>query len=519
MSTDVPTPAAAPAPVPPPHDRSAARDARGARRFRASLVLAVAVLALAALVLGLLSLLQGPRLRTAEWNGQAAVSRVGQSAILHFDQAIDPASIAGLEVEPAVPFQVEVDGSRVVVRFEGMLRYASEYRIRLPELTSASTGAVSAIEHVIATPRARLHTLVRSGDRFPGPSDGDAVYSHELGNPAAAELVARAPRIQEYAVLPFGVAMITLDESGAPGVQIAVDGETTLQSVAVPDGAVVSQLRGSGASNLLGFLVETGGEARELWVIDPDDISGVPRIVLGFDGEPVNVEDWAFVAGTTSLVVQSREDDSMLFVELLTDAPPVPLGQFGSIVGFVPGVAQLAVANVDGLRVIDLVTGDSVPVETVGGLDRPIADFYGAGRVIASGVEAGGDRDVGAGEPDAGVVDPGDPAPTDADSDLAQIVAFADFTGSGTELFFAVERARGGEVSILFEAPTANAEVRDICVSPNAQYLAVELVDQLGVDDGYSELPLAGPVTTYFVDLDTGDAALGVAGFRASWCR
>jgi hypothetical protein len=123
---------------------------RELRRYRRLSVIVVATLLVLSGLLGMANTMQGPRLASAEINGQGAISRAGQRLVLHANQPVahvDPAQIA---ITPAVPFTTTTSGSDVTVILDEMLRYDVEYSVTVGA-KSLYSGASST--HTRSRPR------------------------------------------------------------------------------------------------------------------------------------------------------------------------------------------------------------------------------------------------------------------------------------------------------------------------------------------------------------------------------
>jgi hypothetical protein len=208
------------------------------------------------------------------------------------------------------------------------------------------------------------------------------------------------------------------------------------------------------------------------------------RPLAGLDGEPASVLDWRFVPGTPYLVAQTF-DESLLLVDTATpEAPPVPLGEHAELRGFLPGSPTLVVADPLSGSTIDLASGETTTLELPDdGLD-PAA--Y-PGEIVTLGL----DRYVE--------------------------VASRPAPGEEFVLDYEVLLVTPDGADVVYD-PAPGIPLRDVCLSPNAQYLAVELQDPQGEPDGYPNVSGRAGSTTYFVDLATGRADRAIAGFAASWC-
>jgi hypothetical protein len=473
MSTESPRVAAA-----------ARRTQRQARSFRRTVIATVGVLGVAAAGLGLAGAFRGPHLDDAAVAAATALERAGQRLVLQADQAIEPVAATDVRIEPDVPIEVTSDERAITIRFVGMLRALTDYRVTAA-VTGASTGVAGTLEHTFTTPDLDIAVLVRDLEGV------DEIRARTVSGEETSTLFA-ADRIQEFALLRDGVAAVVLDEEGANGrVVIALDGEQLTQEVTLPGPGRLQQLRASDTTDRLGVLFTSADagapDARlaQLLIFDRLDPSGILRPVTGLDGEPLSVIDWRFVPGTPYLVVQAF-DQSMLLIDTTTaDAVPVPLGEHAEMRGFLPGTLRLVVADPQSGGTIDLESGQTAPFALP---DDGLDEFSYPGKIVV----LGDDRYVE--------------------------VASRPAPGDGFVLDYEILRVGPDGVEVIFD-PDAGIPIRDICLSPNGQYLAVEVQDPEGEPDGYPNVSGRTLSTTYFVDLETGQANRAVAGFASSWCH
>jgi len=436
------------------------------------------VLTVATATLGVAGVFRGPHLDDAGVAAATALERPGQRLVLQADQQIDPVDAGDVTISPDVPVEVSSDGRAITIRFGGMLRALTEYRVAVA-VTGTATGVAGILDHSFTTPDLEVATLVRDLD---GP---DEVRSRTVSGDEAVTLLS-ADRIQEFAVARDGVAAVLLDESGTDGrLVLAPTGEQITLEVPLPGPGRLRRLQAAPTTGILGVLFtsrEAEGADSQLLLFDPADPSGLVRVVTGLDGEPVSALDWRFVPGTSYLVVQAF-DQSMLLVDTATpDAAPVPLGEHAEMRGFLPGTRRLVVADPLSGGLIDLETGETSTLELP---DDRLDETAYRGEIVALG-----------------------------DDRYVEVVSHP---GADFVLDYEILLVGPDGVEVIYDRD-AGIPIADVCLSPNAQYLAVEVQDPQGTPDGYPNVPGRTGTTTYFVDLETGSANRGVAGFAASWC-
>jgi hypothetical protein len=467
--------------------RAAFRERAARRRFQRTWVAVVAVLGVAAAGLGVASATQGPRLSSAAFNATAAVERSGQRLVLQADQPLSPVTAADVVVEPAAPIELSSDGAQLTVRFTGMLRYDTEYRVTVP-VRGAATGSPGRLEYRFATPDVATFSLMRHDPDNPGGTD--RVIRHSLSGDVADTTVLEAPRVQEY--LPVGqtVAAVVLDERDAPSL-VLVSPDGTATPVGVPPARGIRALHLATSGDLLGYIVEGEGPAASstvgataLYLLDLADSSWVPLEVRGPADTALTPLDWAFVPGTTSLVVQAA-DEQLYLVDPVAGTDATPLGQHTELRGFLPGTLRLVVADPDGGAIVDLADGTTSPLEL------PLAE-------VPPGLY-----------PDDFVLT----SPTGYVELYNDPMGYTDV--GARSVLYAVDADGTRE---LFRPATATSRIGAVCLSPNGQYLAVEVVPGGATPDNYPNAPGWTGTTIYYVDAASGATSRGVTGMAADWC-
>jgi hypothetical protein len=463
---------------------------RAGRRFRTTALGTVAVLAVLAGGLGVASALKGPHISSGSVNEAATVSRTGQRLTLDVDQRTDAVTADDVTVVPDAPHSVASDGASIVVTFDGMLRYATDYTVSVA-LRGSDTGVTAQSTYSFTTPDVDLYTLVRDyrHDADDRKLPDQVVQNAVVDAASSGATPASAERIEEFAATDRTIATVQTAADGADDLVLYGTDGSGPYPVFTPDGATITSLKAAPSAGLFGYTVN-GGTADDgsayrsaLLVYDPTSSSGRPVVVTGLDGQPLYVSSWLFVPGTTSLVAQGP--DQQLYLVDPLGGGSTPLGRHTELRGFLPGTATLIVGDQTGDSAIDLADGSTAPW-TRGPADADPA--YYPGKIV----------------------------PTAADGYVQQYdrVDYSVSTAPlGSELI-AVD-ATGSRV--LFTPPSAGARVSDFCVSPNGQMLSVVVVPGDARIDTYAVTGYEN-VTTYVVDLATGDSSRSVNGFQPSWC-
>jgi len=444
-------------------------------RFRLTAAVTIGALLFAAVGLTVANTRQGPRLLDAQINPGAAVEGAGERLVLRVDQTVAELTADQVTVTPRVPVAPTSDGAALILRFADSLSYATTYEI-VAKVQSATTGASATLTYSFRTPDGAFYVLQRAASNADADAP-DQIVHHFIGS-TEQRVARRQPHIEQYAVADPVIGVVTSDAAGASTFTVGpVDGSEPTQTLA--DNSDISQLKSSGPSGLLGFVLTPlndpdRGDGGQLHLYDP--VAGKLIKVSGFDGKPLEPLDWAFVPGTTSIVAQTT-DNSFYLIDPLNGRPTQPLGGHSRMYGFVPGSTTLIVDDNGDYKAIELATGKT---STVPALDLPEA--AGLQQLLPLGGARGY---VGWVATQAGA---------------ASVVVIND----------------GNVRQIYAEDPNPSGGIQSICLSPNGQYLAVAKLPR----DAATNPDSSGFANrTEFIDTATGRTEHDVAGSQVNWCN
>lgn len=434
------------------------------------------------------SVVQGPRLEAGQIDAARATRLAGQTLTLTVNQPVAEFDAGDVEVEPAASVTAQANDRTIVVTFETPLDSAAEYTVRVPGVVGTYQGTQSTLEYRFETPDEEVYTLLRRSDR----GEADVVQRTSVANPES-EVVFSAPRIQEFARVDDILAAVTIDENDHNALHLSQGGQAQPLELALPMDASIRELAASTTNPLIGFVLDTpavDGIKQYEAALMMLDVSGAaaaePEPVLGLDGSPLRVASWAFVPGTASVVVQDFEQ-SLFLVDVLGRQPVAPLGVHTEIRGFLPGTADLVVADPDRGALIDLTDGTTTTLE------------------LAS-------ADLG------GNVYPGRITMLDESRYLMSLIASKVEDGQNVRSSVLAEVGPDGGLVQVFAPATESSLIREYCVSPNGQYVAVSASAEGGHPDGYSNNPGYTETLTSVVEIATARTVLNLAGGFSDWC-
>ncbi len=460
------------------------------QRFQRISLGLIVVLAVIAGGLGAANAAQGPRLSSAEVNPHALITRAGQRLLLHTNQPLSGISPDQVQITPVVPNDVTVDHNTVTIRFTTMLNYNTNYTVTI-NTRGAATGIAGRIEYAFSTPDVNVYSLLRDTSQDASGQDlPDRILRHSLAGPDSNEVVFEAPRIQEYLTLRDLLAVVALDQNDLPSLIVTSPSDGTQTLIRTPGARTIRKLHSANTGDLFGYILDGGYEASDdlrntLFLYDLAQGTGVAKPVLGFGGNPLTVSDWTFVPGTTSIVVQG-EDQQLYLIDPLASSEPTPLGRHAEMRGFVPGTVQLVVSDPLSDFIIDLAAGTTTALNLPQPQTSP--DLYPGKLVMLT--------------EDSYVQLNTEIKPNEPSTELTSALVLTDPSGSRE----------------LYRTASPGSPIRNFCLSPNGEYLAVEVTSGEGIPDNYPVVIGYSATSVYFVRLDDGTSNRGVNGFLPDWC-
>lgn len=447
--------------------------------FRRTLAATIAALLIVAVGAGAVGLLQGPQLARVDVDTASTVADSGARLILYADRPVHDVAPEDVTVDPEVPVTVQTEGTSILVRFDAVLDYDTDYAVTVADVKSPGSAPVSTFAYSFTTGQSPLYLLQRD----------DAGDDHIVRTDLAGEdgdIVFSSPRIQQFEVVgdTIVVAVITDDDYSQLLSVPAEGGDPT--EIPLPGDGRVDQLQSSARQFLVGFLysqdagTDTSIEAG-LYVLQLKSAEA-PSRVEATGADETNVTQWSFVPSTTSVLLRTF-DDELVLTDVVTPGAPVILGNALQIQGFVAGEQTAIVERTDAIVLVDLVTGEESPF--------PVP------------------TDV-----------PGTPGELVSLSATGYVRIYSDYDLESGELVQSVVLVANGVARDLYRVDDGSSSVLQVCASPNGQYVAVlEAKDQAELgSDLYPILPMPRGVSTLIVDRATAEVRSSIDGFDLPWC-
>ena len=480
------------------------------RPFRRAFWLLSGGLVVACLVLVTVNLFSGPRLISVDVDNTAVVSEANQRLVLATNHQLAAVTRDQVSIVPAADFQLLTRGDSVVISFPQPLAYNTDYAVFVRGVTGVGADRQSVLSADFSTAEPLLYYLNRAAPSTGVEARGaDRILRTTVGSTETAVAFA-SENIQEFVRMGSELAVVTASPNRASADQRGADQASALYRVAadgtaellnLPGVGLVHDLRAAPGQSLLGFRFTSAADApgpryeNVLFVLDLR--TNVSATVLDQNGAPLSVTTWGFLAGRSDIVAQ-QYDSTLLLINPLNrsggnplETEPeldssVALGQFANLTAFAPDGVRIIAADRDGQYVLDLSQGteSAIVPQSVHGTTPSTA-----GLRFLAGREGG----------------------------YVQRVADVDpSTGSVREHLSLVQ---GGETHTIYAPVSASETIVGFEISPNDQYLAVQIVPNRNseLSDGYPVNAQATDATTLFVNLTTGSVQRSVLGFDATW--
>lgn len=433
------------------------------------------MLAVLCVVFAGLGYLQGPKLESAQVDGDLVTIRSGQQLRLFANQPLAEVKKSDVKITPATDFSVTTSGAVVAVQFDRPLRVDAHYVVEVSGVTNRVEDRASTLRHTFATGSPPVYYLDR------GETTDEIVRTRVAGNERT--VVYSAPGIQNFALLGTSAVVSTDAGDGTSALALVSFDDGGVEPLALPVPGTIEKLQSATDSGTVGFTFSSqdGAFVDTLMTLNLDagrDI--VPATAI--DGSRLDVANWLFLPNGVSLVAQNLNDDGLLMLDTATGAI-LPLGTVTSLESLSTDGATLGVTNPFGpvvLTLADLDDTEFAPSPIDGATPFP-GEFQSTRDGLVQHVVL-----------------------VDYETDVFENLLVFDDGKTSRELFRTVDDA---------------GSIGRISVSPNDQFVAVEVVPNIesSVTDGRAVDARSTSITTVFVSVETGAIVKSVAGFALQW--
>lgn len=446
------------------------------RRFLYTVLAVVGILVIVGAGLSAIGLSQGPRLGDVQVDANEAIEASGSRVILTANQSLEEIDEAQVTVDPATPFTIDAAGRSIGIRFTVPLDDATEYTVRVADVTGTGGGPTSALTTSFTTSKSEIFLLNRT-------EDDDTIFRADLSGDGVP--VFTHPRINDYRATATSLVVAVEDDDGSKILVMDRDGENA-RELTLPGDGLVSSVQVSDRGGLVGYIysdrkiTEDSGRASVL-VTQSLDGTGEPQITQ-IGGVDASIAEWQFVPDSAAVLFIDFAG-TLSLNDLSGDAGAQTMGIAMSLLGIERGTYTAIIKHID---------GSTVEMNLADGSETPLA----------------------ASDPDYGPATTITPYPGGT---LRHVVS-RDESGLPTgQAIIQVDDA--GVASPLLEVEAGSA-ILQACASPSGQYAAVTIAPDL-TENMYDDMlvPLPKTLQTHLIDLRSGTEMPVLTGFDISWCQ
>lgn len=483
--------------------RAAANNEIPDAAFRSTLGATVGVLVVLCGVFLALGYFQPPQLSEASIDLSRAISEPGQQLRLFINGPVDSVEPSQISVSPATEFTVSTTDDLIAVQFTVPLHYNASYRVDIAGVTATDRDVSGDIRYEFTTGSTEIVYL----DRADAEGEPDQLIRTGIDS-AGREVLFEGVGISDFAVLENSLVVSRIAGAGAgagvwtdsgdaangygsegtSSLELASLAERASETVLLPGPGFIENVQVAQQTSRVAFtLTSVGPEAdREfddtLMTVDFDSDRTVTP-VTGLDGAPLSVLSWSFIPGTSSLLVQDREQ-SVFIVDPADAQSLTPVGR----------LAPLGRISMDGSSV--------VAVDPFGPAVVSLSDGTES-RFVPSLI-------------DGEVPYVGDVQPLSYGSFVQRVAILDPVSGrfSSMLVFDDSSTAR-----LLYQTIDSAGSIIDFSLSPNEQFVAIEVVPVVegSKSDGRAVNSRATSITTVIVELATGATVRSFEGFAPAW--
>lgn len=456
---------------------------RASTAFTRSFWWLVGVLVVGCAVFLGIAVLQGPKLTDARLDTATAITRPDQSIRLFFNQPLVDVTADQVTVSPEVGVEVTTEGDLVTVKLAAPLLYATDYTVTIANVRSQALPTPATVEYRFTTPAPRPFILDRAD---PAVGGSDTIVRVGLTG-SDREVIYEAPGIESFAVTGQVLAVSSRSGEGSSRLQLVSLADGAVEEVRLPEPGQITDLAATDTGSVLGFTftpVVRGDDVlggREVLMLDLE-AGRVLTPVGDLGGDPLPVTDWVFIPGSSALLAQGLEQTTFV-VGSEPGAVPTPLGRFSEIVSVARDGASFLARDALGAVSVSLADGKQTRIEP--SLIQGGMPFVGQAELL----------------PNGDVIEKA--ALQTTDGRFVVIVAVDD----------------GTEGRVLYQTPNLAGSIENFHVSPNGQYVAIEVVPVIAdsVSDGYPVDSRSTTITTVIVEIASGLVVRSVDGFAPIW--
>src|SRR5690606_13628408 len=157
-------------------------------------------------------------------------------------EPIDPSQVT---VDPAVPFTVDAAGRSIGIRFTVPLDDATDYTVRVADVTGTGGGPASDLVESFTTPASEVFLLNRT-------DEDDTIFRTDLTGEKAIPVFSH-PRINDYRATSTGL-VVAVEDDGGSRILVMNRQAQNVRELTLPGDGYVSSVQVSDRGGLVGYI-------------------------------------------------------------------------------------------------------------------------------------------------------------------------------------------------------------------------------------------------------------------------
>lgn len=275
-------------------------------------------IALACLLLMVLTWLQGPRVRSATLDANLVTTAMNQQLLLHMSQPPGSISESQVRVAPETPFAVTSSGNTVAIQFTQPLQNDTSYAVTIQTSNKRYT-----IHHTFHTGAATFYYAINTQ------------YSTEIRRQTVgantSQVIYTGRKVNDYLVLGNTLVLSVRDVSSNNAVLLYDIPSKQSHQIPLPGNGTASQLRSAPGKRIFGFIYNDSGNNTNGNIYLYDMNTRQLRQTGLLQDHPIKASEWQLARNGATVLARTLDNDTLLVNPGTT---PIPLGQYSGLFGF-----------------------------------------------------------------------------------------------------------------------------------------------------------------------------------------
>lgn len=342
-------------------------------RYNRIFVSVIAGLILFICVLTVITVWQGPRIRSATLE-RSATTQPNQLLVVRANQTLHGVQAKDIRINPNVAFTATVKGSTIAIRFNERLNYATNYTL--------TVAAKKPMKHHFRTKPASLYYLGSHNNE-------SAIKRYDVYSKNTATILSRK-NISSFVVLQSGIiAVIKHSDNDYRILRIQKSGRV-ISELKLPYRGVIDVLRSSSDGQSFGLVLShTVGDMTRNTLLVTKPGSYTLQVAKDPSNKPLNVINWFFSTDNSHAIAQDIDLNTQI-VSLSTAQTNAFVGQHTALLGTSADSKQIIFRDQQNFVSYDRTTQKKQPIRIPLGSNHSISDLAplrnASGFVVRSGL-------------------------------------------------------------------------------------------------------------------------------------